>query len=124
MKTIKELADSIKVSKVSIYKAIKREDISAHIIKHDNTTLVDEVGEQLLINLFNRSKPDSKEFKEDKSDIVGILEKQLNEKDAYIKELLEIISNQQKLQATQMITDGKTKVSLWDKIFKRKDNQD
>lgn len=56
MKTIKELTEIIKVNKVSIYKAIKRDDIKEHIIKQNNTTYIDETDGKLLIELFKTKR--------------------------------------------------------------------
>jgi CTP-dependent riboflavin kinase len=52
MKTVRELTDILKVSNVSVYKAIKRDDISRYVIKQGNITYINDIGEQLLIDLF------------------------------------------------------------------------
>lgn len=163
MKTIKELEKSIGVSKVSLYSMVKREEFKNHVFKGENNTkLIDEVGEQLLKAYYlkeqsesiadiitesieheetslNDSKADSKATNKDNKevknvDIIGILQEQLKEKDNQINALLNIVTNQQKLQATQLITDNNKiipsnegdpdelrppKKSFLDKIFKR-----
>lgn len=127
MKTIKELEKSIGVSKVSLYSMLKKQEFKSHVFKGEkNITLIDEVGEQLLIAYYSKeqsetindiitdelyngkasSKEDSKDADEVKNvDIIRILQDQLKEKDNQINNLLSIISNQQKLHATQLLTD-------------------
>ena len=151
MKTIKELADSIGVSKVSVYKAIKRDDIKRYAFKQDNITFVNEKGIELLISLFNSrksldvltgSKHNSKSLNQEDNDgntdiyqenttkflmeqVKGLQEElkvERNSNRELADRLANIIENQQKLQATQMITDGNAKKSLWKKFFGRKDN--
>jgi hypothetical protein len=107
MKTIKELADSIKVSKVSIYNAIKKDNIKPYVFIQDGLTLVDEIGAELLIALFNKekntddssnnkveSKDDYKEFIDDKTnDIISILKLEIEKQDNEIKEKNEQINS-------------------------------
>ena len=135
MKTVRELADIIKVSKVSIYKALKRDNIKEHVITHDNITCIDETGEQLLIDLFLiNSKVNSTIKSAENGLTIEILMKQLEIKDKQIEELTATIkslsesinaANQTKLAETIIDTQSSLppaseKVSLWDKIFKRK----
>lgn len=136
MKTIKELSDSLKISKVSVYKAIKKDSIKEHCFKQDNTTLIDETGEKLLFELFNKDNSDSdstestpvkqaenadlmRELLQEKDARINQLLNQINEKDNQINTLQRLLENQQKLQ---LLTDGKSKVSFWDR-FKKKDGQ-
>lgn len=140
MRTIKELSDMIKVSKVSIYKAVKRDGIQEHVIKRDNITYVDEKGEQLLINLFNHSKQEVKQLKAE-NDIVNILtsrienlEEELSKERehsrqqadkiaALAEQLAQLTENGQILLREQNLKRlpevGKT--SFWNRLFKRKD---
>lgn len=133
MKTVKDMADSLKVSKVSVYKAIKKDSIKKHTFKRDNNTYVDETGEKLLFALFNKvdSEPKLTDSESDNkpvnNDLIAILREQLKEKDAQINSLLNRIEqlinlneNSQKLQVTQMITDGKSKSGLWSKLFRKR----
>lgn len=165
MKTIKALSESIKVSKVSIYKAINsklKDELKGHIFKDEKkVTLVDEIGQALLIDYFSRekeetlidlaedirqeeveilisSKADSKQDsnvgeKVKSPDIINLLKEQIKTKDDQINSLLNIVTNQQKLQMTELITDNSniisnnsdaqtepsSKKSFFDKIFKR-----
>ena len=136
MKTVRELSDIIKVSKVSIYKALKRDDIKEHIITHDNITCIDETGEQLLIDLFLiNSKVNSTVKSAETRLTIEILMKQLEIKDKQIEELTATIkslsesinaANQTKLAETiiaqSSLPSASEKVSLWDKLFKRNKN--
>lgn len=134
MKTIKELEYSLKVSKVSIYKAIKKDGIKEHVFKQDNTTLIDEMGEKRLFELFHKGKSDNsdidsegvltnnninnkesiqdekvdllRELLQEKDSQIQLLLSQLTEKDNQINTLQRLLENQQKLQIP-MITDGK-----------------
>ena len=149
MITMRQVAEIANVSTVTVYRAIKRDDIKKHTFKNGDVTCIDETGLELLISLFN-----SRKFKRnlhssntlnqtdnaDKTDIdnektinflmeqVKGLQDELKVERESNRELAErlatIIENQQKLQATQMITDGKAKVSLWRKLFGRKDNSE
>ena len=51
MKTIKNLALSLKISKEAIYKKIKiqlKHELKEHIIKKHNVTYIDEEGEKII----------------------------------------------------------------------------
>ena len=52
MKTVRELATAFNVSKVTIYSALKRDEIKEYVKKQGNISYIDEQGEQLLIKLF------------------------------------------------------------------------
>lgn len=122
MKTIKEVSELIKISKVSIYKALKRPEMQPYISKNkDNVTLVDEIGISLLISLFNREKSEtindiaetvltSKEVNKLDNDevnlVLTVLREEIKQKNNEINTLLNIVTNQQKLQATQYIVDN------------------
>ena len=132
MKTVRELADIIKVSKVSVYKALKRSDISPHVIKRDNTSYIDETGEQLLIDLFKlNSKVKSEVKSPENAEILFLREqnKMLTEKLAALAdELIRLNENNQILLREQNLKSlsppepppESKKVSLWNKIFRRK----
>lgn len=171
MRTVKELADSFKVSRQTIYNAIARDDIKKHTFKQDNLTLIDETGVELLEALFDKEKTseNSSGFQSEIQESVQVesdnlkgvksadfwreqlsnkdkqisdlsnkfndLFNQLKEKDKQIETILNqfaekdnqintaqrLLENQQKLQATQMITDGEKKISFWKKLFRKKD---
>jgi len=140
MKTIKELSESIGISKVSIYKLLKRNDIKGHVFKKDNVSMIDETGEQLIKNYYSREQGESindivndiinDDSQVKSSDIISLLQEQLREKDGQINALLNIVTNQQKLQATQYIVDNqpipptgmksdKSKKTFFGKFFKK-----
>jgi len=145
MKTVKELEAQLKISKVSIYSMLKKDEFKGHVFKNNNKiTLVDDVGVELLksrylkdqeetikdmayeeINHINANdKVDNKD--DDKADdtvnnkdddevkspeIIRILQQQLETKDEQINNLFSIVLNQQKLQATKMLTDKQSVIS-------------
>ena len=139
MKTIKELSDALKISKVSLYKFLKRDEIKEHVFKKDNVTVIDETGEELIKayysweqdtdvnNIINESINDDTQIKN--ADIIALLQEQLKEKDNQINALLAIVANSQKIQATQLLTENKTNTnpiekekrpSLWQYFFPKK----
>lgn len=136
MKTIKELSESLGISKVSIYKMMKKEEIKKHTFKQDNISVIDEIGENIIRAYYNRERiaatdnilNESSGDKENKlnDDIMVILREQIKEKDSQINALLNIVANQQKVQAAQYIVDKQgaeitekpVKRSFWDR-FKR-----
>lgn len=116
MKTIKQISEQTGISKVSLYKLIRKPELKDHIIKEGNTTLIDDTGEQIIIEYYSRqrlaslndildeSTAKSEELKENEElnhvnkdslqddnhvkniDFMRILENQLNSKDEQIKE--------------------------------------
>ena len=145
MKTVKELTVSLRLSKVTIYKALKRDDLQEHIVKKDNITYIDEKGEQILIDLFSKasSKANSKSYSKSnninngKNDLtIQALINQLEIKDKQIESLTETIKHlsqsinagqQERLAATVIeslplpeTSPAPEKVNLWNKIFKKK----
>lgn len=128
MKTVREMADIIKISKVSVYKALKREEIKKYVIKRDNITYIDETGEQLLINLFLiKSKVKSEVKTSENEEIIFLREqnKMLTEKLAALAdELIKLNENSQTLLREQnlksLLPSASEKSSFWSKIFKRK----
>lgn len=116
MKSIKEISENTGISKVSLYKLIKKPELQDHIKKDGNTTLIDDIGEQIIIEYYSRqrlatlndildeSTEKAEELKENEElnhvnkdslpeinevkslDIMRILENQLNAKDEQMKE--------------------------------------
>jgi hypothetical protein len=126
LKTVRELADAIKVSRVSVYKALKRDDMQGHVIKRDNMTHIDEIGEQILVNLF--SKVNSKVNSEVKSDgeILFLREqnKMLTEKLAALAdELVRLNENNQILLREHNLAKlSPPKASWWKRLFGKRHN--
>lgn len=139
MKTVKELETELKVSKVSIYSNLKKEEFKSHVFKGEkNVTCVDEVGEELLKAYYLKEKnktiedlvsdeieyiqADSKEVKN--VDIIKILQEQIAIKDEQINTLLNIVINQQKMESVKLIAQEieskPEKKSFFQKIFKNK----
>lgn len=51
MKTIKELSDSLNISKEALYKKLKvqlKTELKEHIVKRKNITYIDDIGEQII----------------------------------------------------------------------------
>jgi DNA-binding transcriptional MocR family regulator len=147
MKTIKELTETIKVSKVSIYKAIKRDEIQGHITKRDNTTYIDETGEQLLIEMFKLNSKETEinsQVKSEKAlpierqdDEIIFLREQIKEMQSELKterehsrniaeKLAELTHNSQVLlkqeqeRNTHMLEEPtRQKASVWERLFNK-----
>ena len=140
MKTVKDLVNEINISKVSIYNMIKKPEFKGHIFKgEDNVTLLDETAEQLLKAHYFKARGetikdiiaeeinnlDSKDGEEINSlDILTALQQQLDVKDSQIDNLFSVIFNQQKLQATHLLTansnpDTETEDSKSKGLFRR-----
>ena len=133
MKTIREIAELTGVSKTAIYALIKSHNIPT--VKENNLTYVDENGVSVILVHYANAQHDT--FKDiiqdsinvdstiENSQIIGILEKQLDEKQEIIVGLLRALENSQKLQAVPLLADtsdksDKTdKKSLFARIFKR-----
>ena len=138
MKSVKDLTVSLQLSKVTIYKALKRDDLQEHIIKKDNITYIDEKGEQILIEMFSKatSKMNSKLNEQANNNNITIqaLINQLEVKDKQIADLTETIKHlSQSINAGQQNQLAETiieslpppesapaKVGFFSKIFKRK----
>jgi len=131
------LSESLEISKVSLYKLLKRDEIKNHVFKKDGLTLVSEMGENLLRAYYSSERDEAfgGAFSQSVNSSVSqlndetllLLQDQLKEKDNQINALLNIVANSQKLQATQYITDkqaiidpaDKPKRSFWQKTFGR-----
>ena len=120
MKTIKELSAEIGISKVSIYKAIKRPEFQPFVSKtRDNVTVVDEAGAALLSSFFNQEKAQTvfdivavTENEDDNKQVLTLLKNELSQKNGEINSLLKIITNQQSLDGQRLIKDRHSKLLL------------
>lgn len=133
MKSIKEISEIIGISKVSLYKLIKKPELKEHIKKEYNTTFVDEVGEQIIKEYYARLRltslsdileenlkeiedvnPDLKNKNEvNNSNIVKILESQLKEKDQQIKIKDEqILRKDEQLNAILVLLNKEKEIKL------------
>jgi hypothetical protein len=154
MTTEKDLELLLKVSKVSIYTMLKKDLFKGHVFKGENNiTLIDDIGVELLKAHYLKeqgktlqdiiedeinhskaaSKADSKDDDEvNNPDIIRFLQHELEARNEQINSLLTIVLNQQKLQATQLLTnkqgmvnsdqpdDPPPKESFFKRIFKKK----
>lgn len=133
LKTVKELENQLKISKVSLYSMLKKPEFKPYVFKGENNiTLVNDLGVELLkaryskeqsetikdiaAEEFDNSKASSKETGKDddllkNAEIIKILQHQLDTKDEQINNLLNIVLNQQKLEATQLLTNNKDVVN-------------
>lgn len=128
--TIKELAEALNISKVSVYKLVKRNELKNHVFKRDNVTVIDETGVNIIKAHYSRERDEALEgvFNQSfnqpvnqlKDDLTALLQEQLREKDNQINSLLTIVKNTQTMQAAQYLVDGQAqeaptpKKSFWD----------
>jgi len=112
LNSIKELSNALNISKVSLYRMVKSVDIAPHTFKKGGITYVSDEGVALLRIHYSRERDAAfnAAFNHDKhaknSDIITILQDQLNEKDNQINALLTIVKNQQQLQFTSLLPDS------------------
>ena len=101
MKTIQQLADDLNVSKTAIRKHIRKLGIETSLHKKGNKFLIDEDQEYIIRMSFYEleTETSSRTETETNSDLVRILEKQLDEKQKTIDALLEKLDQEQKLHA-------------------------
>ena len=133
MTSVKELENQLKVSKVSIYTMLKKPVYKPHVYKGaKDVAYVDDIGVELLKahyfkeqgetlkdiadETIDHNKASGNEASKDmddlkNTDIISLLQEQLDKKDEQINSLLSIVLNQQKLQATQLLTGSKTIVN-------------
>ena len=132
MKTIRQIADEIGVSKQSIQKRIAREPlctrIQTYISTNNGTKYIDEIGETLIKSAFSRKEEPSVHI--DGSDnqlvefsiLVSMLQGELEIKNEQIRELnnrlaesnAALVAAQQTAQAAQMLHAGTIKKQLTD----------
>lgn len=134
MKTIKQIADELKVSKDKIkYQARKLP--SNYLIKKEGITYIENEGIKIIYNNIagniNKVIPsENSHYIESLNSQLVIKDKQLEEKDNQIKLLLEKLDQEQKLhlatiQDKQQLQlelkkeRERTSTSLWTKIFKK-----
>lgn len=144
MITVKELENQLKISKVSIYNMLKKDEFKSHVFKDKNKiTLIDDIGEELLKAYYLKERGEtikdiitetitheeettrySKDYSKENSkdddkvknpDIIGILQQQLETKDEQINNLLKIVLNHQQLHGAQLLTDSQNVINNEDK---------
>jgi hypothetical protein len=138
MKTIRQIADEIGVSKQAIQKRIIREPLCSFMRPYiqiiGNAKYIDETGEKHIKSLY--SGIDKSDLSIDKGIdksttkdnyihvLIDTLQKQLEVKDNQIKELTEALIREQQLHAgtiQKSLTDGHSRSVGWlSKIFSKK----
>ena len=131
MKTIKDLAEELGVSKVAVLKKTEKLNIKKDLIRNGNKLLIPENLENVLRVAFNKDieNSDSKEREKidkerEKSEtitqsVILMLQKELDEKNKQIESLQSIIDQEQKLR----IIAEQRLVAIEEKQ-KENDNQD
>ena len=56
MKTIQQISTDTGISRVSLYKLIKKPELEAYIKKEGKTTFINEIGEQIIKEYYNRQQ--------------------------------------------------------------------
>ena len=110
MKTIKELAEEIGVSKVAVIKKVERLNIKNKLVHDGNRLLVPEELEKTIKIAFNKYDTDNPEKTDDKQTdnitetLITMLKTELEEKNKQIERLQNIINQEQTLR---MISEQK-----------------
>lgn len=110
MKTIKELAEEIGVSKVAVQKKMERLNIKNKMVRDGNRLLIPEELEYTIKSSFNKYTTDNKTESDNKQTdnmtetFIAILQKELEEKNKQIERLQNIINQEQQLR---MVTEQK-----------------
>ena len=126
MKTIKELSEELGVSKVAIVKKTERLNIKNKLVRDGNRLLVPEELESTIRKAFNKPPTDNqtdntqKETDNITQTLIGMLQKELEEKNKQIESLQTIINQEQSLR---LITEQKL-LALEQKEQKEDDNQE
>ena len=103
MKSIKQIAEEIGVSKTAVNKKIDQLKIRNRLSKIGNKWLIDETIENTIKNAFiDNTKTETNS--ETVSDIVSVLKEQLLIKDKQIEQLQTLLDQEQKLR---MVTEQK-----------------
>ena len=125
-KTIKEIAEAVNISKTSVYNLIKRHNIQT--FKKDGTTYLDEKAETLIIayysgerhetikDIFADTKAEERQdfqdpFQDSKLDeyrhYIGVLEKELDEKNKTIQGLIQAMTAEKINDAARLMLQDK-----------------
>lgn len=126
MITVKQLGARLKVSHVTIYSQIKKPEFKGHTFKDAaGVTQIDDIGQAMLEARYLQAQGESlndiisaelTSGEDDLSDVkegvqvkntelLSLLQRQLETKDNQINHLLRIVSNQQHIHATHFLTD-------------------
>jgi hypothetical protein len=133
MKTISEIAKELSVSRQSVYRKVTKNvtgRLQGHVHKENGaTTMIDDIGVQILEDLFcNNSyskvtQSDNQSDTQGDSKIISILQEQLQKKDEQIATLMSQMENMQILlkqeQNTVKLLEEKHTPFI-NKLFKKK----
>ena len=113
MKTIKDIAEQVGVSKTAIYALIKNHKIPT--IKKDGLTYVDERGLNLIRMHYENARHETVidmiqdsinvDSQLENRQIISLLEKQLDEKQEIIRGLLQALESEQQLRAVPLLLE-------------------
>lgn len=126
MKTIKELAEEIGVSKVAVIKKVERLNIKNKLVHDGNRLLVPEELEKTIKIAFNKYDTDNPKKTDDKQTdnitetLITMLKTELEEKNKQIERLQSIITQEQTLR---MISEQKV-IALEQKEKEENENQE
>lgn len=117
LKSIEDVSKELGISKAAIYRKLKSDEYKKYIVKENGKMMLNEILlEKLKLNTRKKKVENIKEveivekkelevinknYKDDKSDVVGILLNQINEKNLQINRLHDLIENNQVLIKNQ-----------------------
>ena len=117
LKSIEDVSKELGISKAAIYRKLKSDEYKKYIVKENGKMMLTEILlDKLKLNTRKKKVEDiqeveivekkeleviNKNYKDDKSDVVGILLNQINEKNLQINRLHDLIENNQVLIKNQ-----------------------
>lgn len=110
MKTIKQIADELGVSKTAVRKKIENLGLRSSLQKNGNQFAIDEKQEKLIKSAFSESETEtetetsSRTETETVSTLVSMLQKELDAKNEQIAHLQKLLDQEQQLR---MVTEQK-----------------
>lgn len=110
MKTIKQIADELGVSKTAVRKKIENLGLRSSLQKNGNQFAIDEDQEKLIKSAFSESEMEtesetsSRTETETVSTLVSMLQKELDAKNEQIEHLQKLLDQEQQLR---MVTEQK-----------------
>lgn len=134
MKSIKSISQDTGISKVSLYKLIRKPELIDHVKKDGNITLIDDIGEQIIIEYYSRQRlatlndildentdePCKLEENEGVSHVSKPRLQSVNE--VYNVDFIMILENQLNAKDEQL-KEKDTQIKTKDEQIKQKDNQ-
>lgn len=110
MKTIKQIADELGVSKTAVRKKIENLGLRSGLQKNGNQFAIDENQEKLIKSAFSESKVETKTETETETEtetvsaLVSMLQRELDAKNEQIAHLQKLLDQEQQLR---MVTEQK-----------------